>query len=43
MRYVAFLRGINVGGRTIQMADLRECFDEMDFDDVRTVQQSGNR
>jgi uncharacterized protein (DUF1697 family) len=42
MRYVALLRGINVGGRTIKMADLTACFDEMDFDNVTTVLQSGN-
>lgn len=42
MRYVALLRGVNVGGRTIRMADLRACFDEMDFDNVTTVLQSGN-
>jgi uncharacterized protein (DUF1697 family) len=42
MRYVAFLRGINVGGRNIKMADLTACFDEMDFDNVTTVLQSGN-
>jgi len=42
MRYVAFLRGINVGGRTMKMADLEACFDEMGFDDVTTVLQTGN-
>jgi uncharacterized protein (DUF1697 family) len=42
MRYVAFLRGINVGGRTIPMAALRECCEEMGLDDVSTVLQSGN-
>jgi uncharacterized protein (DUF1697 family) len=40
--YVAFLRGINVGGRTIPMADLRACFDELGFADVLTVLQTGN-
>ena len=40
--YVAFLRGINVGGRTIPMADLRACFEDLGFADVRTVLQTGN-
>jgi uncharacterized protein (DUF1697 family) len=43
MRYVAFLRGINVGGRKpIKMADLRVAFEGMGFTAVETVQASGN-
>lgn len=42
MRYVAFLRGINVGGRTIPMAALRECCEDLGLEDVSTVLQSGN-
>jgi uncharacterized protein (DUF1697 family) len=42
MRYVAFLRGVNVGGRTIPMAELRACFEGLGFTDVLTVQQTGN-
>ena len=42
MTYVALLRGINVGGRIIKMADLRACFNSMGFTDVKTVLQSGN-
>jgi uncharacterized protein (DUF1697 family) len=43
MRYVAFLRGINVGGRkSVRMADLRAAFEAMGFEGVRTVQASGN-
>ncbi len=42
IRYVAFLRGINVGGRTVKMADLRECFETMGFGDVTTYLQTGN-
>ena len=43
MRYVALLRGINVGGKTlIKMADLKACFEEMGFDDVSTYIASGN-
>ena len=42
-RYVALLRGINVGGKhPIKMADLRACFEEQGFDDVATYIQSGN-
>jgi uncharacterized protein (DUF1697 family) len=42
-RYVALLRGINVGGNNIiRMADLRACFESNGFDDVRTYIQSGN-
>jgi uncharacterized protein (DUF1697 family) len=42
-RYVALLRGINVGGRNmVKMAALRECFEEQGFADVTTYIQSGN-
>jgi len=42
-RFVALLRGINVGGNNvIGMADLRACFEADGFDDVRTYIQSGN-
>ena len=42
-RYVALLRGINVGGRnTIRMADLRACFERDGFADVMSYIQSGN-
>lgn len=43
-RYVALLRGINVGTRQrIAMADLRAVFsDDLGFADVQTVLQSGN-
>jgi uncharacterized protein (DUF1697 family) len=41
-KYVAFLRGINVGGRIIKMADLKTCFEEMGFKNVVTLLQSGN-
>ncbi|NGP06797.1 DUF1697 domain-containing protein [Rhodococcus sp. 14C212] len=41
-RYVALLRGINVGGITIAMADLKEVFAGLDFGNVRTVLASGN-
>jgi uncharacterized protein (DUF1697 family) len=43
VRYVAFLRGINVGGKAlIRMADLRECVAEIGHDDVATYIASGN-
>jgi uncharacterized protein (DUF1697 family) len=42
VRYVAFLRGINVGGRTIKMAELTTYFEEAGYDDVATVLQTGN-
>jgi uncharacterized protein (DUF1697 family) len=43
VRYVALLRGINVGGNNIiRMADLKSCFEEMGFTDVQTYIQSGN-
>jgi uncharacterized protein (DUF1697 family) len=43
VRYVALLRGINVGGKTlIKMADLRACFESLGFDGVSTYIASGN-
>lgn len=43
IRYVAFLRGINVGGhRLIKMTELARIFSEMGLADVRTVIASGN-
>jgi uncharacterized protein (DUF1697 family) len=42
-RYLALLRGINVGGKNlIKMAALKGCFEEMGLDGVRTYIQSGN-
>jgi uncharacterized protein (DUF1697 family) len=42
-RYVALLRGINVGGKNlIKMADLRSCFEDHGFEEVITYIQSGN-
>lgn len=40
--YVALLRGVNVGGRKVGMAMLRECLTELGLQDVRTYLQSGN-
>jgi uncharacterized protein (DUF1697 family) len=42
-RYVALLRGINVGGNNlIPMAELRSCFEALGFGNVATYIQSGN-
>ncbi len=42
-RYVAFLRGINVGGNTlVSMAALRSCFTQLGFTHVATYINSGN-
>lgn len=41
-QWVALLRGVNVGGRTIRMAELRTALDEAGFENVETVLQSGN-
>jgi uncharacterized protein (DUF1697 family) len=42
-RYVALLRGINVGGKNlIGMTDLAACFRDAEYRDVRTYIQSGN-
>jgi uncharacterized protein (DUF1697 family) len=43
MKYVAFLRGINVGGNvTIKMTELKEAFDKAGFKNVQTILASGN-
>ncbi len=43
VKYLALLRGINVGGKNIiKMADLKLCFEKMGFTDVLTFIQSGN-
>ncbi|MFF0816953.1 DUF1697 domain-containing protein [Rhodococcus sp. NPDC003318] len=41
-RYVALLRGVNVGGITIKMADLKETVGDAGFTNVKTVLASGN-
>jgi uncharacterized protein (DUF1697 family) len=42
-KYLALLRGINVGGKNIiKMTDLKSCFEIMGFSDVVTYIQSGN-
>lgn len=43
MKYVAFLRGINVGGKSkVPMSELKECFEELGFKNVLTYINSGN-
>jgi uncharacterized protein (DUF1697 family) len=43
MKYVALLRGINVGGNNlIRMTDLKACFEALGLEGVRTYIQSGN-
>ena len=41
-RYVAFLRGINLGNRRLPMSRLKELFEELKFADVKTFIASGN-
>jgi uncharacterized protein (DUF1697 family) len=41
-RYIAFLRGINVGGHTVKMDDLRRVFEDLDLAQVDTFITSGN-
>ncbi len=42
MKYVAFLRAINVGGHTVKMDHLRGLFEAMGFSNVETFIASGN-
>ncbi len=41
-KYIAFLRGINIGGHNIKMERLRELFSQLGFADVRSYIQTGN-
>lgn len=41
-KYIALLRGINVGGHTVRMEALRPLFEELGLRNVRTYIQSGN-
>lgn len=42
MRYMAFLRAINVGGRTVKMDRLRSLFESLGYANVDTFIASGN-
>jgi uncharacterized protein (DUF1697 family) len=41
-RYVAFLRGMNLGGRRIKNEELRAEFEQLGFAEVATFRASGN-
>lgn len=40
--YVILLRGVNVGGRTVKSAELKNCFIKAGFKNVQTVIATGN-
>jgi uncharacterized protein (DUF1697 family) len=42
VRFIAFLRAINVGGHTVTMAELRRHFAALDLEEVETFIASGN-
>jgi len=42
VRYIAFLRAINVGGHVVRMAELRTLFESLRFGRVETFIASGN-
>lgn len=43
MIYIGFLRGINVGGNhKLPMSELKKCLNEIDFENVKTILNSGN-
>ncbi len=41
-RYLAFLRGVNLGKRQTKSADLKAVFESLGFDGVKTLITSGN-
>jgi uncharacterized protein (DUF1697 family) len=41
-KYAAFLRGVNVGGRIVKMAELKTCLEKVGLKNVKTILQSGN-
>jgi uncharacterized protein (DUF1697 family) len=41
-RYAAFLRGVNVGGVNLKMADVAKALEDAGFANVRTILASGN-
>ena len=41
-RFVALLRGINVGGRKIDMAELEDVFNGLGYKNVSTILRTGN-
>lgn len=42
VRYIALLRGINVGGHNVKMEHLRSIFEDLGFGNVRSYINSGN-
>lgn len=43
MKYIALLRGVNVGGNNkVPMSDLKKCFEQAGFQNVSTYINSGN-
>lgn len=40
--FLAMLRGINVGGKKVPMAELRSLYEDMKYKKIRTYIQSGN-
>jgi uncharacterized protein (DUF1697 family) len=41
-RYAAFLRGVNLGKRSVKSADLKAAFEAIGFENVKTLLASGN-
>ena len=42
-RYIALLRGVNISGKNkVPMAELKKCFEALDFTEVKTYLNSGN-
>ncbi len=42
-KYIAFFRGINVGGhKKVPMAELKRLFEELSFENIKTLLNSGN-
>ncbi len=41
-KYIAFLRGINVGNIRIKMSDLQAAFEDLNYSSVKTYLQTGN-
>lgn len=42
MKYIALLRGVNLGGRRLKMDELRAAFQSLSLSDVQTLLASGN-
>lgn len=42
MKYIAFLRGVNIGGHQVKMAELKKVLESMKLKDVATLIASGN-